>query len=439
MSYGTNFRGDYIYHSIPISARGASLMYGYSYSISTPQKDFDRYAMKSVAQNTTFSVRQDIYKKDSYVGEVSVGFDAKDKVTWYKLGQGTLNRDRLRPVNITGNFILRSRDSVTTVNPELYQGINWLGASKRNNPLASRQGATPDYTKFLLSVQNRINLPFNLQQSFRFRTQLASQKLFSQEQYGLGGIDTVRGYPPSDFLADKMMLFNVEMLSPIFFLPKDWKLPYAEKPLKDQITGLAFLDYGYGELKGNPKPRKLASFGAGLRMSLYNQVFLRLEWGIPFKFLGGQPALTEGSTKGRFHISLNIEDKLPEEITRITNEMREERRRKEAQAIVNAELSEPDSKIRRKIDYCLTRADKLYKEGRLKESRQMYAQVINMGKFLETQAQEYMRGCSEHYDELSKKSEEALALYRSGRVEEAKKMWEDVKAQARPRPLEFTF
>jgi soluble cytochrome b562 len=119
--------------------------------------------------------------------------------------------------------------------------------------------------------------------------------------------------------------------------------------------------------------------------------------------------------------------------------MREERRRKEAQAIVNAELSEPDSKIRRKIDYCLTRADKLYKEGRLKESRQMYAQVINMGKFLETQAQEYMRGCSEHYDELSKKSEEALALYRSGRVEEAKKMWEDVKAQARPRPLEFTF
>ena len=28
MSYGTNFRGDYIYNSIQISARGATLMYG---------------------------------------------------------------------------------------------------------------------------------------------------------------------------------------------------------------------------------------------------------------------------------------------------------------------------------------------------------------------------------------------------------------------------
>jgi len=438
MSYGRNFVGEYIYHSIPISGSGASMMYGYSYSKSTPQKDFDVYAMKSEAQNTTFSVRQDIYKKDTYLGEVSAGFDAKDKVTWYKLGQGTLNRDRLRPINITGNFIIHSKGSVTSINPELDQGINWLGASQRNNPLASRVGATPDYTKFLLSVQNRTSLPFDLQQSVRFRTQLASQKLFSQEQYGLGGIDTVRGYPPSDYLADKMILVNAEMLSPLFFLPKDFKLPYAARPLKEEITGLVFFDYGYGELKGNPKPYRLSSIGAGLRMNLYNQVFLRLEWGIPFKLLG-QPALTEGSTKGRFHISMNIEDKIPEEVARIMNEMREERKQNEAHAIINAELALPGSPVKQKLLDYLSRAEDLHKQGRLKESRQMYAKVVSVGKSLDAQAQNYIKGCAGQEDALNKKSDEALALFRAGKVREAKKAWQDIKDEARPRPLELEF
>jgi hemolysin activation/secretion protein len=439
MSYGKNFIGEYIYHSIPISGHGASMMYGYSYSKSTPQKDFDVYAMKSESENTTFSVHQDIYKKDNYIGEVSVGFDAKDKTTWYKRGQGTLNRDRLRPINITGNFIIRSKGSSTSINAELDQGINWLGASKRNNPLASRQGATPDYTKFIFGLQNRTNLPFELQQSFRFRTQLASQKLFSQEQYGLGGIDTVRGYPPSDYLADKMVLVNAEMLSPLFFLPKDFKLPYDSRPLRDEITGLVFLDYGYGELRGNPKPRKLASFGAGLRMSLYNQVFLRLEWGIPFKFLGGQPALTEGSTKGRFHISLNVEDKLPEEVTRIVNEMREERKQREADSIVNRALGSSDSPIRKKMMDYLSRADELKSKGDLKGSRQLYAKVINIGRALEKQSREYINGCAAHEEALRKKGEEALALFRDGKTQEAKKIWQEVRDEARPRPREFEF
>ncbi|MCX5666579.1 MAG: hypothetical protein NT036_06065, partial [Candidatus Omnitrophica bacterium] len=34
ISYGTNFNGTYAYHSIPVSSEGASLLYGYSYSLS---------------------------------------------------------------------------------------------------------------------------------------------------------------------------------------------------------------------------------------------------------------------------------------------------------------------------------------------------------------------------------------------------------------------
>jgi hemolysin activation/secretion protein len=438
LSFGKNFIGEYIYHSIPISGYGASMMYGYSYSKSTPKKDYSIYDLKSEAENSTISIHQDIYKKDNYMGEVAVGFDAKDKVTWFQKGQGTLNKDNLRVFNINGNFIVRGTNSVTYITPELDQGINAFGASKRNNPLASRRGATPDYTKFLLHLQNRTNLPFNLQQNLKFSTQLASQKLFSQEQFGLGGIDTVRGYPSSDYLADKMMLLNAEMMSPIFLLPKDWKLPYAEKPLKEQLTGVVFFDYGYGEHKGEDKPFRLSSVGAGIRMSFYNQVMLRLEWGIPFK-LFGQPALTEGSTKGRFHISLSIEDKLPSEIERIVNEMREERKEKEAWALIDEELAMPGNPISRKLSNYTAEGGELYKEGKLKESRQMYAMAINLGRSLHSQAQDYIKGYEAHAAELDKKNDEALALYKEGKLLEAKKMWQDIKDEARPKPLEFKF
>lgn len=438
VSFGKNFIGDYIYHSIPISNSGASILYGYSYSKSTPKKDFDAFSLKSEAQNTTVSVTQDIFKKDTYMGQVGAGFDVKDKVTYYSRGTGTLNKDRLRVLNLNANFIFRGINSVTYISPQIDQGINAFGASKKHNPLSSRAGATPTYTKFYVSIQNRTNLPFNLQQSLRFRAQFASEKLFSQEQFGLGGIDTVRGYPPSDYLADKMLLLNEEIISPIFLIPDDWRLPYAEKTLKQQLTGVLFFDYGYGEHRGETKPFRLASVGAGLRMNFYDQVSLRLEWGIPLRLLGQFP-LTEGRSQGRFHMSLNIEDKLPSEVERIINEMREEKKQNAAWALVDGELARPDSPIRQKMWEYLSAGDHYYKQGRLKESRQMYAMAVNFGRSLHNQAQNYIKECGTQEDELNKKNEEALALYKEGRLAEAKKLWEDVEKEARPRPLEFEY
>jgi hemolysin activation/secretion protein len=438
ISYGKNFDGIYAYHSIPVSPDGASLLYGYSYSLSTPQKDYDRYALKSTAETVTLSLRQDIYKGDNYLGDVYATFDSKDKVTWYKLGQGTLNRDRLRILTFGGSCMIRGTGSVTYLSSELNQGVNIFGTSKKNNPLSSRLGASPTYTKYTLGIQNRTSLPFNLQQSLKFKMQIPSEKLFSQEQYGLGGIDTVRGYPPSDYLADKMALVNAELLTPLFFIPKSWKLPYAEQPIVNQITAVGFFDYGYGEHRGDPKPHTLASFGAGLRMSFYNQVLLRLEWGFPLK-PPGQDFLSEGMSIGRFHISLNIEDKLPSEIERIIKEMREERMRNEAWVLVDEELAAKDSSIRKKLHDYLRLADDLYMQGRLKESKEMYEVVAAMSKSLYKQAEKYVKECGLHEKELEKKSEEALLAYRDGKLDESRMMWEDIVKESVPRPLFFEF
>ncbi|MCX5667801.1 MAG: hypothetical protein NTY34_05790 [Candidatus Omnitrophica bacterium] len=438
ISYGADFDGTYAYHSIPISPEGTSLLYGYSYALSTPQKDSDRYALKSVSETVTATIRRDIYNKDEYVGDIYATFDSKDKVTWYKRGQGTLNRDRLRELTFGGTYTIRAAGSVTSILPELNQGINVFGASKKNNPLSSRQGATPTYTKFSLGLQNRTSLPFDLQQSLKLRLQIPSEKLFPQEQYGIGGTDTVRGYPPSDYVADKMALVNAEMMSPLFFLPKSWKLPYAQAPLKNQLTAVTFFDYGYGEHRGDPKPRRLSSVGVGLRMNFYDQVLLRLEWGFQLKLLGQDP-LTEGYAPGRFHISLNIEDKLPGEIERIVKEMRQERMRKEAWALVDEELAGDDSSLRKKLSGYLYLAEDLYKTGRLKESKEIYQIVANMSISLYRQSEKYVSECKLHEDDMEKKIAEATLAYKEGRLDESKKIWEKIRDESVPRPLSFEF
>jgi len=106
-------------------------------------------------------------------------------------------------------------------------------------------------------------------------------------------------------------------------VPKDFKLPFAPKPLREELTGLVFVDYAYGQRRdplGTEQQRvNLMSYGAGMRIQLWEQGILRLEWGFP---VGGNEPLT-GSSDMRFHISLNFEDKIFDEAQRISKLLKE--------------------------------------------------------------------------------------------------------------------
>jgi hemolysin activation/secretion protein len=319
-TFGDNFNGKYVYHSLPISPNGTTLLYGYSRSKSIPKKEYAAYGLRANAQNTSISIHQDIYGKQGYVGEVFLGFDANDKAI--REDVDVINRDRLRVFSLGSSFVKRDFQSSTYINPEFSQGVDAFGASKKRNPLASR-GAKSTFSKFNLGLQHKRLLPLNLQANLKIQTQVASTKLTPQEEFSLGGIDSVRGYPAGDYLADNAALSSVELLIPAFFIPGRWRLPYSADTLKDQTTTLAFLDYGWGDRRGAlPTEKKSVEFlgvGAGLRFRLFNQVVLRLEWGFPV----GNKSITE-SGNSRFHFSIDFQEKLPQEIERI-KKMREEK------------------------------------------------------------------------------------------------------------------
>jgi hemolysin activation/secretion protein len=141
--FGQSFNGKYVYHNLPISSYGTSLLYGYSRSESIPKKEYASLGLYSYAQDATVSLRQDIFKKDEYLGEVFLGFDARDKTT--KEDTGVYSRDRLRILRLGVNLIKRWSQSVFTLSPQFSQGLNAFGASGNNNPLASGGGQVRIY------------------------------------------------------------------------------------------------------------------------------------------------------------------------------------------------------------------------------------------------------------------------------------------------------
>ena len=314
-SFGSNFDGVYAYHRLPITGYGTSILYGFSHTIARPKKDYERFGLKSTADNSTFFIYQDLFKKDKYVGALRFGLDAKDKTV--RLRDRTINRDTLRVMRLGGNFMCRGQGHATYISPEFSQGLDILGA-KTSNPYPSR-GAHKVFTKYNLGITHRTSLPLNLQASFKLGGQWSHKRLAPQEEFSLGGIDSVRGYPSGNFLADSAFQANTELLIPAFLIPKDITLPYDTAPLKNYITGVVFFDYAYGQRNEIALTQKrkaaLVGTGAGVRIKLGKHGLLRLEWGFP---LGGYEP-TRGSTDSRLHISLNIEDRVLQEVERIWN------------------------------------------------------------------------------------------------------------------------
>lgn len=300
-TFGEDFSGFYLYHSVPVTYAGTSVMYGYSYSKSCPKKQYESFGIKAESENYSLYLRQDLYRKGDYFGELAVGFDANDKTV--RDYDGTITRNRYRILRFENTLLYRNSIILAYLKTQYSQGLNFLGARRRNPPISQY---TNTFSKITAETNSTLVLPFRFQVHSRFKGQLAFDKLASQEQLSLGGIDSVRGYPASDFLADTGFHSNQELRIPVFFLPESVRIPFTDKPLKELVTGVFFYDHGYGEVRGQTgdltKNVHYASIGGGVRISLFRQTTLRMEWGVP---LADEP-LTEHADS-HFHIAVNVE------------------------------------------------------------------------------------------------------------------------------------
>lgn len=116
------------------------------------------------------------------------------------------------------------------------------------------------------------------------RGQLATGTLPTAEQFGLGGANTVRGYYEQQFIADNAFCFNFEVYTPPVGL-------FKTKTLRNELSFVAFVDYGYGYnysiLAPEFREQHLIGIGPGLRYDISTYFSLKLDYGFQLKGITG--------------------------------------------------------------------------------------------------------------------------------------------------------
>ncbi len=167
----------------------------------------------------------------------------------------------------------------------------------------SRSSASADYLYGNMTMRRQTNLPGLLTGwtwNVRARAQFSSDNLIGSEQFGAGGVGSVRGYEEGEVYGDEGVLISHELVAPSF--------PLANKlraSLNDSLSLYVFQDYArtrsVKKLPGESKPQ-LHSLGLGFRYQLAQMVSAQAAWGVQLKDSGS----SDSGDNHRLHLNLRF-------------------------------------------------------------------------------------------------------------------------------------
>ncbi|MCQ8103514.1 BamA/TamA family outer membrane protein [Methylomonas sp. SURF-2] len=213
-----------------------------------------------------------------YSHNLTVGFDYKDfKEDLALLGADTLKTPiHYLPFMAQYSGVLRGKESLLSFNFGVNFAIRGLGSEERQFA-EKRFLARSNYAYLTGGLNFRHDLPWDMMLVSRVNGQYADSPMISNEQFSMGGAQSVRGYLETHALADDGITGSLELYSPRL-APNDW-----EKV--DNLRLLWFVDGGRGwlvdALPGNEDNIALASTGMGLRFDLWRHLQGEFDFAIP--------------------------------------------------------------------------------------------------------------------------------------------------------------
>ena len=162
-----------------------------------------------------------------------------------------------------------------------------------------RYKARPNYFYLRATVLHERPLLWGATAALRFAGQYAIEPLISNEQFAIGGADTVRGYMESEELGDIGASGSLELRTP--------KLTRWWEERLEQLYAFAFYDAGVvGILEpltidGEKTSRlSLYSTGVGLRFAAFEGLAASLEWAYPLR---DTDRIERGDSRLHFQVS----------------------------------------------------------------------------------------------------------------------------------------
>ena len=268
-------------YSIPVNARNGKVGLNFSRSSSTVvEAPFDELDIESKSRTYEVSYRQPIIQTpNEELGlslkafrRASEGFFLDGATPFPSRGSDEDGRTRISALRFGQDWTKRQPKQVLSLQSEFSLGLGLFDATVSSNNDSSQ----PDGQFFAWRGRGQWvrRLGSDVLLSVKGDTQLAANPLLSSEQFGLGGIGTVRGYRSNSLLTDSGWLASAEVQVPVVRIPK-WN---------STIKLVPFLDMGGGWNLGdqdNPDPNRLMSTGVGVLWDLGDRLRARLDWGFP--------------------------------------------------------------------------------------------------------------------------------------------------------------
>ena len=217
---------------------------------------------------------------------LSLGFDYKN-ITNYQTG-AVASQDRLRIAKFGLDFDLTDNFGRTIINNEVDMGIpNIMGGLHKASATtsSSRSGAGGNFTKNTTNIVRLQKMPLSSNILWKSQIQQTSNVLTAAEQFQIGGIVNVRGYPPAEVVGDSGYSTTVEWNFPIYGLSKNAGVPLSKAKLYDALRAAIFYDWANAHLKrplsNEGKNRTLRSAGFGFRFNLPEDFSAKVDFAWP--------------------------------------------------------------------------------------------------------------------------------------------------------------
>jgi hemolysin activation/secretion protein len=180
-------------------------------------------------------------------------------------------KDRISALRLGGRYDFIDTligAAANTVDLEVSKGLNLLGASDEGDENLTRSEGDPQFTKLEAEIQRLQRVTSGVNLLLAARGQVASNALLSSEEFSVGGINSGRGYDPSEITGDEGISGKVEL---------QWNDPYRLDPqYVDSYQLFGFYDIGKvwndDATTNDLKSDSLASVGGGVRFNLPYEV-----------------------------------------------------------------------------------------------------------------------------------------------------------------------
>ncbi|HIK26506.1 MAG TPA: ShlB/FhaC/HecB family hemolysin secretion/activation protein [Oscillatoriaceae cyanobacterium M7585_C2015_266] len=262
-------------YTVPFNSRNGTVNFSFSRTSSQIiEPPFDQVDIEAKSRNFEVSIRQPLIQTPTQ--ELAVGLTGTRRESDTTLlntpfplspGANELGQTRVTALRFFQEWTQRDSQQVFAARSQFSIGLGWR-ATVNDEPPDSRFFGWRGQVQWLRQLAPDTLL------LLRGDMQLATRALLPLEQFGLGGLESVRGYRQDSVLSDNGVFASAELRLPIYRLPRQQGVL--------QVT--PFLDFGTAwnsSGKEAPENNMLLSLGLGLRLQLGERFTARLDYGIP--------------------------------------------------------------------------------------------------------------------------------------------------------------